>query len=402
MNDVYKRNLMNKQPLDMEDSHTKKLLYFTVIDIEEKGFAGVAKKVLGQVEAFEELGYDVQLLCFASSQLAMLHHDEKTVYEHFSVCCFHRRIQLCYHLSDLCCQEHFDIVYIRYPQCDWWFYRNLAKLRPSVEKVIIEIPTYPYDGENKHNHNFMTTLCVWQDKHFRKKIHQYVDLIVTYGNVHEKKIFGIPYCVICNGISGNVLLQQYPNYKKHDTLNIIAVANLMYHHRYDKVLRGMAKYLSMPDSNKQIRFHLIGDGPEKKNLMDLTDKLNIKEYVIFHGAKTGQDLIDIYSIADLGLVGFSSVIPNTTIYCNSSLKFSEYCAVGLPHAGAGRHQEYPENNHFFIIPDITESEINIQQLVDFVLNVNLSKAKNEMLDVLKRKLTWKTIMSQVLERLAVC
>ena len=379
----------------MEENHPKKLLYFTVIDIEEKGFAGVAKKVLGQVEAFEELGYNVQLLCLATSQLAMLHHGEKTVYEHFSVYNFHRRIQLYHHLSDLCCQERFDIVYIRYPLCDLWFYRNLAKLRPSVGKVIIEIPTFPYDDEICHNHNLMTTFCAWQDRHFRNKLHQYVDLIVTYGNVVETTIWGIPVCVIFNSVSAK---KCHPLTRKpHDTLNFIVVANLMYHHRYDKVLRGISEYIKRLDADMRLRFNIVGDGPEKDNLMNLAKELGISDYVVFHGIQTGEKLMELYQVSDLGLVLFDQNSKHKSITQADALKFSEYCSIGLPHVSSGIHRCYPEESSFFRIADTDEMKVEIFPLVEFAKTCNWEKAQKEMYEIVMNNMTWERSMKRVLD-----
>ena len=183
----HKVNYLNEQSQDMEENHQKKLLYFTVIDIEEKSFAGVAKKVLGQVEAFQNLGYDTYLLCFASSKLALFHGEEKTVYKHLSLCWFHRTLQLYRHLSDLCHENYFDILYIRFPLCNWWFYRALSRSRKNIGKMILELPTYPYDVECEQNHNMVTQFCWWQDKHLRNKLKRFVDLIVTYGDVKDKQ-----------------------------------------------------------------------------------------------------------------------------------------------------------------------------------------------------------------------
>ncbi len=374
----------------------KKLLYFTVIDVEEKSFAGVAKKVLGQVEAFEELGLDTYLLCFASSQQVLLHNGEKIVFPHHSLCGFHRCLQLYSHLRELCQEQHFDYLYIRYPLCDWWFYRALKKSRPKIGKVILEIPTYPIDDENNKNNNLVSRFCFWQDKHLRYKLHSLVDLIVTYGDVQDKQIWNIPVIVIYNSVPAKScrILPRIP----HDTINIIAVANIMFHHRYDKVLRGIAEYLKKPESDKRIRFHIVGNGPEKANLQQLTKELEIQDYVVFHGILTGKELDKQYQISDLGLVGFNQVSSEAKRYKFSSLKYPEYCSIGLPHSGCAPHLAYPENSTFFHAAKTTETSIDIGLLVDFIKSCNLEKAQEDMLEVVSSQLTWEHSMKEVLKR----
>ena len=80
----------------------------------------------------------------------------------------------------------------RYFYSSPWFISYLKFLKKINLKVILEIPTYPYDGEVKDN--FFTK---W-DKKYRKELHKYVDKGVTYSN--DKKIWGITCINISNGI----------------------------------------------------------------------------------------------------------------------------------------------------------------------------------------------------------
>ena len=372
----------------------KKLLYFSVVDVEGKGFAGVSKKVRGQVEAFQNLGFDTYLLCFASSELVLFHGEEKTVYRHFSFCGFHRTLQLYGHLSDLCRENHFDILYIRYPLCDWWFYRALAKSRENIGKIILEIPTYPYDVENEKNHNWVTQFCLRQDRYLRYKLNHLVDLIVTYGNVKENRIFDIPACVIYNSVPAKTCQKLHK--EPHETLNFIAVANLMFHHRYDKVLRGMAEYLKQQDADQRLRFHIVGDGPEKKNLANLTNELELSKYVFFHGIQTGDNLMELYKQADLGLVEFEQITDSNRIAIIDCLKYSEYCSIGLPHASSALHSCYPCNSSFFCLANTDERAVDIRQLVDFAKSVNLNQAQEDMYEIVMNNLTWDHSMKHVL------
>ncbi len=373
----------------------KKLLYFTIIDVEGKGFAGVAKKVRGQVEAFQNLGYDTYLLCFASSELVLFHSEEKTVYRHFSFCGFHRTLQLYGHLFDLCRENYFDILYIRFPLCDWWFYRALSKSRANIGKIILEIPTYPYDAECEKNHNMVTQFCWWQDKHLRNKLKCLVDLIVTYGDVKEDRVFDIPACVIYNSVPAKTCMKL--NKTPHEMLNFIAVANLMPHHSYNKIIRGMAEYLKQPDADQRLRFHIVGDGPERENLVTLTNELELSKYVIFHGIQTGEKLMELYRQADLGLVEFEQISNTDCMAKNNCLKYSEYCSIALPHASSALHPCYPRNSSFFCLANTDETCVDIRQLVDFVKSVDISQAQEDMYNIVTNDLTWDHSMKHVLD-----
>lgn len=64
-------------------------------------------------------------------------------------------------------------------------------------KIILEIPTYPYDGE-KINHTGIKKKKYWIEKKYRKSLYKYVDRVVTFSE--DDEIFGIKTIKISNGI----------------------------------------------------------------------------------------------------------------------------------------------------------------------------------------------------------
>jgi glycosyltransferase involved in cell wall biosynthesis len=98
-----------------------------------------------------------------------------------------------------------------------------------------------------------------------------------------------------NGLKGKALYHppQYwdSHYHNHYGDYILSVGRLVPLKRVDLLLDALAK----PGVNG--RALIVGDGPERDNLMALAEELNIKERVNFVGAQWGQELVDLYANA---------------------------------------------------------------------------------------------------------
>jgi glycosyltransferase involved in cell wall biosynthesis len=68
----------------------------------------------------------------------------------------------------------------------------------------------------------------------------------------------------------------------------------------DRILRGLAEF---KDTCPNIRYLLIGDGPDMKRLRDMTEELGLKEHVVFTGwLETLQEVNEALNAGDIGLV----------------------------------------------------------------------------------------------------
>jgi len=83
------------------------------------------------------------------------------------------------------------LIYVRYPFSEPFFIRFLRECKERGLKVLLEIPTYPYDEE-------LSTFKLFIDRAFRKRLHKYIDKVITFSN--HREIFGIPTIRISNGI----------------------------------------------------------------------------------------------------------------------------------------------------------------------------------------------------------
>ncbi|MBO7616975.1 MAG: glycosyltransferase family 4 protein [Bacteroidales bacterium] len=84
--------------------------------------------------------------------------------------------------------------------------------------------------------------------------------------------------------------------KKDDIVRFVLVGNLRPIKRFDVVIRALGENTSLP---KNIRFTIIGDGPEKKNLLGMIEKYHLSEVVNLVGRKTREYIVNALQEADV-------------------------------------------------------------------------------------------------------
>ena len=295
-------------------------LYITTYDA-NNAYSGVCKKITSQVSVFEHYGISMSLVDAGSikkvssstllNQLSSLFgRNNKPVWE-----------QLFDVSNNLLLKDDYEFIYIRKTLLDSFQVRCLRDIKnnhPNI-KIIVEIPTYPYDNEIRLSQK----LALRNDKRVRCSLQGVVDRFVTYSK--DKEIFGIPTIVIPNGIN----YQNVPIRKplEHKGINVIAVALFEAWHGYDRFLDGMIKQKDTV-TKYNINFYLAGKGRILASYRDKVEKNGLNKYVHFCGELRGKDLDDLYNIADIALdcMGRHRV----GLYYNSSLKGKEYCAHGVP------------------------------------------------------------------------
>jgi hypothetical protein len=277
----------------------------------------------------------------------------------------------------------YDFIYIRKA----WFMdgdliRFLDKFKKvsSHTKILMEVPTFPYDNEGKHLN--MLPLII-KDKIWRKKLYQYVDRIVTYSN-HES-IFGIQTICVSNAIDVNGIKQRTLNQDNHkkNEINLIACSSLYYWHGYDRVIEGLNNYYSKRENKDPIvYFHIVGDGEEADRYKDLIEKYNLSQYIFMYGKLMGEALDDVYDKSDIGLDSMGR--HRSGVYYNSSLKGKEYCAKGLPIvSGVCTDLDNEKSFPYYLRVPAVDDEIDIYKLIQFYNDIYSGKDPKEINNIIR-------------------
>lgn len=333
----------------------RKLLYVTVWDFSDADSNGICKKILAQVKTLENMGFLVDFAYTKSGEIHLKTMEEDKILGKVPNSL---NIILAYKIFAKKIKTlKYDAVYIRHSVSNPCYIHLLSVLRKKCSKIVVELPTYPYDSELKGD--LKLELGGLVDKITRKKMKKYVDRIVTYSD-HDS-IFDIQTIKTINGIDFSSIPIYYPAAKENE-INLLAVAMLSPWHGYDRIIAGMYEYYKNTRGTI-VKFHIVGSGKELANYQELVKKWNLQSYVKFYGNKSGKDLDEIYKIADIAVssLGLHRIGLNSA----STLKDREYGARGLVIISSHRIDFLDETVPYVYYVPSDESPVNIKEVVKF-------------------------------------
>lgn len=260
-----------------------------------------------------------------------------------------------------------DVIYIRniFP---YTVYYSLIKMQHK-QKIVFEIQDIARTTSKiKLSYtlfkNFQNLSLTILDILFGKKIIAKSDGVVAVtkeiGNYYYNTSKNKPVILtLGNGINtDSYQLKRLVEYDKHE-LHVIMVAGVCFWHGVDRFIRGMHEYTG----DTSIILHVVGDGPALSDLRSLTDELNLKNNVIFHGFKSGKDLDDMFDISHIALDALAGFRKGLTE--SSSLKSREYCARGIPFIRTDKDPDISEKWEYIQMVPADESPIDMNTVISF-------------------------------------
>ena len=366
------------------------ILFSAFINPERK--SGVDKKIGGQIKAFESLGHNVWYFTFSNGKILLCSGSESK--ELFSVSAGPVGYYMALQKGMRYAAEKLDIdmVYIRRIFCTPFHLKTLNMFKKKGIVTVEEIPTYPYDELNKHYVALSYKIAAVVDKICRGQYHRYLDRFVTFSKHTE--IFGVPAICLDNGVDFDTLRFKPTVFPEH-RMDMIAVSAMSPCHGYERAIEGLKNYYDkQPDI--PVYLHLVGDGQARAAWEDLTDRYNLRDYVIFHGHCTGDQLMNIFDQSQIGLsilgmykMGMEAVSP---------LKTREYAAMGKPFVYANTELNIDENTPFCMRVANDATPLDIDKVLEFY-----SKVKETpdicctMHDFAKAHYSWQAQMAKVAE-----
>ncbi len=254
-----------------------------------------------------------------------------------------------------------DFLYIRYSLTDrkmLYFLQRIKVTYPQC-KIIMEIPTYPYDKEYWYSIDFFFLL---KDMYYRKYLKRYLDRFVTYSL--DGTIWGVPTIQTMNGVDVHSMKMIQPSGHPCNEIHLIGVAMLQKHHGFERMIEGIGQYYACGDTNKRkIVFHVVGDGPEKKRYEKIVQKYSLSGHVFFHGTLLGEKLDKIYNQCDLAVASLGMYKINLNYI--STLKTREYLAKGMPIIYACQDGAMKQDYLYCLEVPNENSPIDIDHVIDF-------------------------------------
>lgn len=289
-------------------------------------------------------------------------------------------------------REQIGFIYIRSDHnANPFTIRMADKLKKAGIRVVMEIPTYPYDQEYV---TLRMKAGLWIDKCFRRQFARRLDRIVTFSGYRE--IFGVPTLQISNGIDfGAIPLKKHRNDASRE-LHLIGVAEIHFWHGYDRLIRGLAQYYDTRPAYK-VYFHLVGDffgTREKSEILSLIATRHLEPYVILHGPQHGPALDDLFNRCDLGIGSLGRHRSGITRI--KTLKNREYAARGIPFLYSETDEDFEDKNYILKVP-ADESPVDIQRLISFYRQL---QCRPEAIRQSVNSLSWTCQMKKILDTLS--
>lgn len=272
--------------------------------------------------------------------------------------------------------DHPAFVYVRRTVADRayvGFWKKMKEKYPDC-KIIIEIFTYPYDGDDFGKWNAWPFYI--KERLYRPRLKQYVDRFVTYTD--DKEIFGVPTICTYNGVNVESVTKVGGVFAE-DQIHVIGVAFMQRHHGYERIIEGLYQYYAAsvaPDC--MVHLHLVGDGPEKPRYQKLVQRYGLEAYVHFYPTMQGEELDRLYDRCDMALVSFGMY--KLHFYGRmGALKSRECLAKGMPFLAGCAIDVLPEDYPYARIFPNDDSIVETKDIVTFYRKVRCMEPDKERL-----------------------
>ena len=354
----------------------KKMFFYANFRVYDET-VGITQKVKKQIEAFQELGYDVIYSGYLEDGVAIFDNTgnilvkKKYFFKNGKINHILRRYMLL-----LLCKDYFlkndvelEFSYLRYHFFDSFYINLLKVLKKKSKKVIMEAHSYPVFVK-KDRFNPIKIL----DEMYSKKAHKYCDYIASMTNL--KTICEIPTYEIENTLNiDDFKIKEYKRVENKFIFINVAFENIT--HGLDRLIKGISNYYKTIYKTTSIDIELLLIGEYSNSTKKLVEDLSLSEKVKFLG-KMKRNEIDTYIDEAHFAVG-SMGNHRANSYYGSALKTKEYIARGIPFV-YGWEERILINFPFAYKVPLNEEPIDIKKILEFY-----RKIENKDLAIKMRK-----------------
>ncbi|MGM9693650.1 MAG: glycosyltransferase family 1 protein [Alloprevotella sp.] len=367
-----------------------KILFLTFLYLEKT--SGISKKIQAQVRGLQRGGAEAHLCHFAAlpdgrhwaldgEDIGRLGGRKEVVWKNVTGSYFQPVLRTLR-------EGGYDWLYFRYNlNATPFMIRFMSEVRKLGVRIVMEIPTYPYDGEFRYA-SFMGRVAFAVENRSRRRFRRYVDAIVTFST--DKEIFGVP----CVNLSNAVAPEQIPlraKLPRHNYVRMTGVANLSFWHGYDRLIRGIAAYRAEHPDGREVHFDVVGGGEIRTQLEELAKELGVEQFVHFHGLLSGEALNEVFLDTDLCIGSFGCHRKN--ILEVKTLKNVEYAMRGIPMAYSEQNNDF-DGRPYVLKASADESPVDV---ADLLHQFDRAERDPETIRRSVAHLTWDFQMKKLLE-----
>lgn len=360
------------------------MIYITYVDLYDKGYSGVRKKIMAQILVFRKCFGKIYLTVCKGQMVYLLDGDQvidKALAVTRAMC----------HAAITAWLDKYKIkrTYIRYNFSDRWFLQFLKTQKEKGVKTVLEIPTYPYDGEVTKARNERLKV---EDQYYRGQLCRYVGWAAT--NSEAGSIFGMSCIKLLNGVD----LEEHPLHIKGKAgreIVLIGVSSMAIWHGYERILEGMYNYYHNK-GEYDFLFKIVGEGKEKHRYQSLISEYGLQPRVEFCGMLEGEELNRQYELADIAVSSLG--LYKTGIQAVTPIKGAEYCARGLPFICGYHDMRFPDGADYIMMVPNTPEPVDMHKVIFFYEHITAREGYQEkMRKYALEHFTWEGIMEPIAE-----
>ena len=356
-------------------------------------YSGITKKIRYQVKALNDCGVETEL-CYLGwdefgNQVRWVGDKVQKNFGNGIKAKVKKRFEY-NSLFNYIIDNNLSLVYMRsFINAEPFLISLVKKLKQRGVKVVMEVPTYPYDKEIKELSR-SGKITYYIDKLFRNLLSKNLDAIITFSDYD--RIFNQKTIKISNGVDFDSLPLKSSYRRNPEVLELLVVAELHYWHGVDRAISGINEYVK---SNPKQKVHLnIVGKPERVSgfaLKTQVENLGLNEYITFYGALSGKELDDMFERCDFAIGSLARHRSNITKI--KTLKNREYAARGFGFVYSEIDEDF-EDMPYIIKAPADETPLDISKIIDFYHSTNLDPI--EIRKSIEPNLSWKNQMQKVI------
>lgn len=356
---------------------------------------GISKKIRYQVKALKDCGLDIRICSLDDTdnrKKRMIDEDVLTDYGSGIKGKILKRIEFgsIYHYVR---SENIQLIYVRYVHnANPFVIHLMRRLKKAGARIVLEIPTYPYDQEYKGLPAAYQRILFF-DRLFRKKLVKHIDKIITFS--HHEQIWGCPTIRISNGIDFDAVRLRKPSDSDTHIFNLVAVATIHPWHGFDRAIAGLAEYYKKSDRETKVKLHIIGSAVPQvmTQYKMLVAGAKLENWVEFHGPLFGESLDRMFDMAQFGIGSLAR--HRSGIDYIRTLKNREYAARGIPFVYSETDRDFEQMPYTLKAPP-DETPLDIDRIIHFQRSIHLTPL--EIRQSIEKDLSWKSQMQTVIDQ----
>lgn len=373
----------------------KKIFFYGNINADDYSF-GITKKVFSQISTLQGIGYEVYYTGYTNEGVAIFNNQGKKVKEEKCWTRFRgvNRYLRRWHLLSVAQRfiseniNMFDYAYLRFHFFDGKYIELLKRLKYSGTKIIVEAHGYPYKNGKL---NLYTPIYII-DSLYEPIARKYIDMVAAISNYDN--IWGCKTVRIDNAINLDEVKLQEKKVDLEGKIRLISVSNEREYHGYPKLVKGLSEYYNK-GGKREIEISFVGEF--RRNTKQLVDQKNMNNRIFFLGKKYGNELMELYNKADLGI---GALDYHAGSEYGSSIKTKEYFALGLPFINGWREYAFDDSYPYVKRFNLSDKKIDFEEVVKFYDSIKDDKEmQRKMREFAEENYTWEAQFQKVFEEL---